>query len=326
VSARAGFALWAEESAACWVARVTEPAQAVGASNSFAVAIPTRNRPAKLKWCLEALDRARDQSPFTVYVLDSSVEERMREEVRRVCAVFDFTILKHHDGNNLSMARNACARAVRERLIINVDDDIQVEPDAIVRLVAAYTAASGPRVIAGSVAWSGKWSQPVKLGPLGWGRYVGQGDTPDFLIGAFFAYPKGLALALDWNERTLPGPRNGVADDRYIGAVWRRAGVALLFEPRARAVHHSEHTVYGLPDEAARVYTTLVQGLIGSRSLRRTLSFEVLGFLQGAKTHLPQPAATKMFLKAWVSAHRAFFTDRHYLRQVIRREIPRRGW
>lgn len=289
--------------------------------SSFAIAIPTRNRPTKLRWSLEALARARERAPCPVYVLDSSTATETRAQVTRVCSGFPFTVLRFHDGQNLAAARNACAQAVREELIINVDDDIQVEPDAIRRLVDAYARTRGPRVVAGSVAWEGEWSRPIKLTRVGWGRPTRPGEAPDFLIGALFAYPKALALALPWHERTLPGPRRGVADDRYIGALWRRKGVALLFEPRARAVHHHDHTVYGLPDEAAHVYTNLVQGLVGSRSLGRTAAFEVLGFLSGARSHLRSPSSARQYLGAWASAHRAYARDGRYLRTLVEREL-----
>jgi glycosyltransferase involved in cell wall biosynthesis len=291
----------------------------------FAVAIPTRDRPAKLRWCLEALRNAREQAPCRVYVLDSSTSAETRVEVAEVCADFDFVILHYHDGPNLAAARNACARTVDARLIVNVDDDIQLEPDALSRLVEAYRVGHGPRVVAGSVAWAGVWSRPVRIGPLGWGRNAGEGEVPDFLVGAFFAYPKALALAFPWNERILPGPRRGVADDRYIGAIWRSKGVALLFEPRARAAHHAEHTAYGLPDQAAHVYTNLVQALVGSRSLRRVAAFELVGFLRGAKD-LRGVSAWRNYLRNWATAHRAFLADRRYLNELVSRELPSDGW
>jgi glycosyltransferase involved in cell wall biosynthesis len=291
------------------------------AAGTFAVAIPTRDRPEKLRWCLEALARAQERARCTVYVLDSSTTRERRDAVAAVCADFGFTELRFHDGPNLAAARNRCAQAGPEPLIVNVDDDIQVEPEAIRRLVDAYADGSGPRVVAGSVSWSGVWSRPVRLSRLGWGREARPGEDPDFLIGALFAYPKALALAFPWHERRLPGPRRGVSDDRYIGALWRRKGVALLYEPRARAVHHHEHTPYGLPDLAAHVYTNLVQGMVGSRSLRRTAGFEVLGFLRGAKD-LRRPGAMRTFLASWVAAHRAFVADRRYLEELVRRELP----
>jgi hypothetical protein len=258
-------------------------------------------------------------------VLDSSTSAAGRRAVSEVCADFDFTSVHFHDGPNLAAARNACAKQVAERLIINVDDDIQVEPDALERLVIAYSGAQGARVVAGSVAWDGVWSRPVTLGRRGWGRFVANGEAPDFLIGALCLYPKALAVALPWHERRLRGPRNGLSDDRYIGALWRRKGVALLYEPKARAIHHHEHTTYGLPDQPAHVYTNLVQALVGSQSLARAASFEVLGFLQALKTFMT-PATAREMLGAWAEAHVAFVKDWAYLQDVVSRDLPTDGW
>jgi glycosyltransferase involved in cell wall biosynthesis len=302
---------------------MTSPArQATTGRPDFAVAIPTRNRPAKLEWCLEALAVAQAEGAFRVYVLDSSTSNEGRDTVERVCSAFHFCELIFHDGDNLSKARNACARAVREALVVNVDDDIQVEPSAVRLLVEAYVAHAGPRMVSGTVAWGSSWSSPRRINPLGWGDTPRRGDAPDFFVGAFFLYPRALALALPWHERSLPGPRRGVADDRYIGALWRSRSVAILFEPRARAHHHPEHNAYGLADEATHVYTNLVQGWAASRSVRRTVSFEVLGFLRGLREYRHDRASLRVYLSSWITAHRAFYEDRRYLREVFTRDLP----
>ena len=54
----------------------------------FSVTVPTRNRPAKLRRCLESLARAREHAEFTIFVCDSSTNRRLRAEVVAVCEAF----------------------------------------------------------------------------------------------------------------------------------------------------------------------------------------------------------------------------------------------
>jgi hypothetical protein len=188
------------------------------------------------------------------------------------------------------------------------------------RLVAAYRAASGPRVIGGSVAWDDDWSTPLRLRWIGWGRPPRPGETPHFLVGAFMAYPRALALALPWNERLR------VSDDRFIGALWRAHGIDLLWEPEARAFHDDQHVVYGSEDQWSHLYTNLFDAAMVQRSVPRVLAYDVLGFASALKGWGRTLAGARDITAQWVEGHRALARDRAFLREMLCREVPASIW
>ena len=133
------------------------------------VVVPTRNRPEKLERCLEALAAAQKFGAITVHVCDSSAPD-LAGRVEEICNRHPFVKLVRHDRRGASAARNVGTRASRSRLIVSVDDDVYVEPDAIEKLVAAAELLGGPSVIAGTVGWSHWWSRPLVMRRIGFGR------------------------------------------------------------------------------------------------------------------------------------------------------------
>jgi glycosyltransferase involved in cell wall biosynthesis len=224
--------------------------------------------------------------------------------------------LTFHEGKNVAAARNVCARTATQDLIINVDDDVYVEPDALAALVAAYGAGDGPRVVAGSVAWNNVWSQPIVMRPIGYGRSATTGETPSFLIGAFFLYPRVFALTWPWNENIR------TSDDRFMGALWRSRKVKLLFESQARAIHDSEHTSYNARDHHDHIYANLYDAVIANPNLTRALSYEFVGFLCGLRRFLKQPAQARSYISAWVSGNLSFLSDWSMLHALTDRPTP----
>jgi hypothetical protein len=204
---------------------------------------------------------------------------------------------------------------------VNVDDDLELEPDAINRLVDRYASGSGRRVVAGSVSWDGSWSTPVKKRLIGYGRPVREGEEPDFIIGAFFLYPRRFALAWPWNERI------DTADDIFMGALWRSQGVRILFSGQARA-HHEELPLSLDParlgdtveDQRWHIYSLLFDALIANPDPRRAVAYEVLGFAASAKLYLRRPGLAIPFLRSWLAGHLRLFADRRYLRELLQRE------
>ena len=283
---------------------------------SVSVVIPTRNRPEKLQRCLAALSVARSRMPFEVVVCDSTPDRDVQEKVIEVCRQHDFVKLRFHEGKNVAAARNFCARSADTDLIVNVDDDICVEPDSIGKLFETYEAASGHRVVAGSVRWGDAWSSPVVMRPIGYGRAAKPGESPDFLIGAFFIYARKLALAKPWNE----GIRT--SDDRFMGALWRSNGVKLLFEPAARAVHDHEHVTYGVEHQSSHIYVNLFDAMIANPRPLRALGYEFLGFVWGAKKAIACGPHLFRFISAWSKGHRALLRDYQYLSRLVADRLP----
>lgn len=276
---------------------------------TLAVTIPTRNRPHKLYRCLSALAAARKQLAFPVQVCDSSDTEKLQTKVRKVCEPFNFVSYHPHKGKNVAAARNMCAKVVDSDLIVNVDDDVYVKPDAISQLFNTYNAASEPRVVAGSVAWGDDWSAPIVMRPIGYGRKAAPGEAPDFLIGAFFIYPRAFALAWPWNERIR------TSDDRFMGALWRSKGVQLLYEPCAQAVHDQQHVSYDVKEQESHIYANLFDTLIANPNPMRCVSYELLGFAAGAKLYFRKPASALAYIRAWIKGHRALLRDWQFLQR-----------
>ena len=298
----------------------TQPAsKAAQNSNPLAVVVPTRSRPRELRRCLVALAVARRQLRFPVYVCDSSPSEPERAAIREVCEPYEWVHLSTHSGSNAAAARNACARVATGELLVNVDDDLELEPDAIDRLLSCYQGASGLRVVGGSVSWDGGWSAAMKLRPIGYARPAHESERADFIPGALFLYPRSFALAWPWNERI------DTSDDIFMGALWRSHGVRILFAEDARALH------IGLPisvdpsriadtvrHQRWHIYALLFDSVFANPSLWRTLSYETLGFLASAKRFLRQPRWAISFLCSWIAGHVRLIGDRHYLRALVR--------
>ena len=281
------------------------------------VVVPTRNRPEKLERCLEALAAAQKFGAITVHVCDSSAPD-LAGRVEEICNRHPFVKLVRHDRRGASAARNVGTRASRSRLIVSVDDDVYVEPDAIEKLVAAAELLGGPSVIAGTVGWSHWWSRPLVMRGIGFGREALAGESVEFLVSALILYPRELALALPWNERLWP------YDDRYVSLMWRAAGATLGFAPDARARHDDIHTDYPVAHEADRIYTNLLDAVFVSRSARRFLGFEFLSFAACAKKWARSPRGFWGILRAWARGHLALARDVQALRAAVTEARRRR--
>jgi glycosyltransferase involved in cell wall biosynthesis len=296
----------------------------VSPSVGVCVVIPTKDRPEKLGRCLASLAAARSSTPFTVHVCDSSTDATTRDRVAEECARHPFAELVPHDGWNVGIARNVCTRAASEELIVSVDDDVRVEPDAVDRLVAAYRARAPHSVVGGSVHWGGGY-QAVKAGKtaikmrrIGYGRPIEPGESPDFLVTALFLYPRRVGLMCPWNER-IP-----TSDDRFVGAVWRSRAVELGWESQARGVHDDDHVLYRFEPEHqhSQIYTNLFDALMANPRPIRALEYEVLGFAAGIKGFGRSASGLRRFLAAWLSGHRQLVRDRDYLRALLQTPPP----
>ncbi|WP_031536191.1 glycosyltransferase family 2 protein [Bacillus sp. MB2021] len=279
------------------------------------VVIPTRNRPDRLIKCLQALERAREHIDFKVKVCDSSDSVLLKDNVRKVCDKFKFVTLYYHNGKNVASARNFCAKVASSELLVNVDDDIYVEPQSILFLYNAYLQCKELRVVAGSVSWNDDWSTPVVMRSIGYGRKAKMGEHPSFLIGAFFIYSRNLALSLPWNERIQ------TSDDRFMGALWRSHKINLLFEPKARAFHDHQHTSYDVKHQESHIYANMFDAVIANFNFKKILSYQFLGFAASAKLYFKDKRTIIPFIKAWAKGNRAFIMDYKYLKNYSNLKI-----
>jgi glycosyltransferase involved in cell wall biosynthesis len=295
--------------------------ESASATPSLAVVVPTRARPQELARCLGSLAAARSRLEFPVYVCDSSASAAERDAVAAVCERHEWVTLAHHDGTNVAAARNFCAQIADEELLVNVDDDLDLEPEAIERLLDRYLEGDGRRVVAGSVSWDGSWTTPKKIRPIGYARPVHDGERADFAIGALFLYPRSFALTWPWNERIV------TSDDIFMGALWRSHGVEIMFAADARALHPELPTssdparmADAVRNQRWHVYGLMFDALIANPSLARALSYETLGFMASAKLYLFKPRWALPFLRSWAAGHLRLLADWRYLRALVRRE------
>jgi glycosyltransferase involved in cell wall biosynthesis len=280
------------------------------------VVIPTRDRPAELRRCLQALAAARAQQPFTAWVCDSSAAD-VRPEVERVCAVHDWVELRFHDGRSIPVARNFSARVAEAELLVSVDDDVIVAPQAVRALVETYDRGSGAHVVAGAVVW-GDDTQPLPplvLRSIGYGRPARAGERPEFLNSSLFLYPRAYGLRWPWNERMRRG------SDVLMGAIWRRAGVAIDYAPDARAVHADREQVH-LAHHDDYVYAVLAHMLVAGPHPVRLGLLETAGVAAGLKAYGRSRRTLLAYLRAWVRGHVAFAQDFRRLRALGARSVP----
>lgn len=263
-------------------------------STTFAVGVLTRNRPAKLKRCLDALGIAREEQEFVVHVCDSS-DEAAAEQTSALASHYPWVRYAVHSGRNAAAARNFCAREVEADLIVSLDDDVYVEPGALAHLLAAYHA-SGGGVVAGSVGWRNPWGivdwstpQGIQLG--GSGRPTGPDESPDYLISAFFVYARDLALAMPWPEHLQ------WSEDMYMGLWWNAVGVPLGFAPEARAVHDDEHS--DRFDGRSRIYVVLYRDIAARPSPRRAIPAAAWALVTEGRHETARGRPFHAFLAEW---------------------------
>jgi glycosyltransferase involved in cell wall biosynthesis len=286
----------------------TGPAPANG--DRLGVVVPTRNRPERLERCLDALDRARNGVEFRVFVCDSS-EPPHDGRVAELCRRYPFVDLIRHDRIGATAARNVGTKACAAELVVSVDDDVYVAPDTIAELVRAYDGGRGLRVVAGAVDWGFWESRPLVMRPIGYAREARAGERVEFLVSALLLYPRALGLALPWNERLWP------YDDRFASLLWRAAGADLLFAPNAKAKHDPIHSDYPVDREADRIYANLFDAIFVTRSLRRLVAFELLGFAACAKKWARTPRGALGLIFAWIRGQVAFARDYGRLREAV---------
>lgn len=281
----------------------------------FEVVVPTKDRPDRLGRCLDAIAGANGELELPILIADSSDDEN-HAEVLALADRHPTARVERHSGTNVSMARNFCAQAARGEVMISVDDDTQVEPDSLGRLIEAYRRSPKPCAVAGSTAWDGEFCRPVVMRHIGYGREARENESPTFLITALFAFPRALAIALPWNERL------GSDDDIYIGCLWRSHGVNLCFAPDARSVHDPIRSYYGAGMEDSVIYTNLFDAIFANPDWKRALSYEFLGFAAAAKLHMRTFSSARPFVASWLRGNRDLIRDRRYLREVVARRLP----
>jgi GT2 family glycosyltransferase len=272
-----------------------------------AVVIPTRNRPQKLAHCLSAIrDEGDVGENITIIVADSSTSEALRNDTA-LAAVKAGATYVYHGLVGAAAARNFGARRADCDVIISLDDDVYVRPGALSRIMAPF-ASDMWKVVAGAVRFDSNWSTPVKMRPIGYGRPVREGESPDFLISAFLAYPRALVLEWPWPESLVS------SEDRFMGTVWRFHGVPMAYVPDALAIHDADVHSYGVDHYRYHIYANLSDAVFAHRSPMLVATFEAVGLALALRQ-----AGLGQVLRcaaAWCKGHSDWIRDRRALKRV----------
>jgi GT2 family glycosyltransferase len=218
------------------------------------VVVPTRERPARLRTCLEAL-LALDYPNFEVVVVDSAPSTDATAKL--VLGLKDTRLryaIESHRGT--SRARNRALAEEQSEFIAFTDDDLTVDPGWLRALARGFTRAPTVGCVTGFVVSAELEfeSQLLFERRVGWGRScerrlfdLSSHAVPDplypfiagvFGTGACFAVSREALDRLGGFDEALgPGtpPRGGEDLDFFLRAVL--AGMSIAYEPGAIAWH-----------------------------------------------------------------------------------------
>lgn len=196
---------------------------------TISVVIPTRDRPAYLEQCLEALDRARDVAPearVEVMVVDDGSEGAAARRNRSTCARRNARYHGLERSRGMSVARAEGVAATHGNWIAFLDDDVVVERDWLERL-GQRLARCGEEVV-GLEGWV------IPSGDGVWDREV-QNRSGGLFLTCHIVYRRSVLDAAGGFDTHFEheGPYH---EDHELAARMLQLG-AIVFVPELRAVH-----------------------------------------------------------------------------------------
>lgn len=255
---------------------------------TISIIIPTRNRPQILRKCLDCITKQTIRNQLEVIVVIDGEDPRTAEmlaSLRWSFPLICFAIPKAQQG----VARNRGVAHAHGEIILFIGDDIFLAPDACERHIRAHGQKAptpdpsplrgggepplsrsmgegaggwGPTAVLGFTTWDPALPiTPVMrwLESTGWqfgyaqiAEYAG-GHLPPHLQHRF-TYTSHISLPRE-TARVIPFRENVTLygwEDIEWGIRLRDAGVSLVYEPAARALHH--HTIT-LKDSLKRMET-----------------------------------------------------------------------
>lgn len=224
----------------------------IGAS----IIIPTRNRAAALRRCLQSLTvQTAPAGSFEVIVVDNG----STDETPAVATAFDGELqlrLLHEPEPGLHLGRHAGWRAARSDTLMFADDDIEAEPGWVEAVVTRFAADPSVALVGGNnhpafehepPLWLQRWWQQ----PVGRGHALGYLSVLDFGTGCFALDPN-YVWGCNFNVRraVLEAARgfhpDGVPAERirwrgdgesHIARLVRERGWPTLFDGAASVRH-----------------------------------------------------------------------------------------
>jgi glycosyltransferase involved in cell wall biosynthesis len=245
------------------------------------VGIPTRNRPEKIRLCLDALSNGHLRD-VQVVVADSSQDKRTEEVCELYSAKLAIEYIKH-DRMGGSPARNIIANFCENPVVVYIDDDVYVDKNCLIMLLNCYEDLKNDSryLIAGAVKFlSPKSWSPLQLGKLtvdGVCYPVLDSSEADFVNSALVLVPKAVYKKIEWNDSLLRG------DDVFYSLRCQRNGIKFFHCRDALALHDQEKNrplTYWTNITADYHYIMLYKYIVVEHRFFSLVWLEVYGFIR----------------------------------------------
>lgn len=197
------------------------------------VVIPTRNRAARLRACLEGL-AAQGVDDFEVIVVDDASEDDTGPLIQGRGQTPLVRYLRMDGARGPAAARNAGWRAAKADFVVFTDDDVVPQPGWLATLLAAHER-DPEAVVQGRAAVDPR--EAARLGAFGRSQEVTTGPGPWFET-CNIAYPRALLDRLGGFDEQWFTDASG--EDTDLGCRAVEAGARVVFEPSA-LVWHAVH-------------------------------------------------------------------------------------
>ena len=206
----------------------------------FSIVIPSRDRPAQLRRCLEALTRLdTPREAYEVIVVDDGSREPYADWIGEYSDRLNLRCLRR-DGNGPGQARNAGVAEARGRFVALTDDDCEPAPDWLERF--ALVLRANPQAMAGgrtvNVLTGNLCSEASQtLISYLYDYYARIGSSNRFFTSCNFAMAAGLYRQIGGFDARF---RLAGGEDRDFCDRWAEAGFGMEYVPGA-VVHHAHH-------------------------------------------------------------------------------------
>ena len=211
----------------------------------FSVVVPSRNRPAQLKACLQSLEaQGCPRQDLEVIVVDDGSARKLDDTVRPTQQSLGVVLFRiEHAGP--AAARNAGAGIARGRFLAFTDDDCRVEVNWIRELEARLRrlpdSMIGGAVINRVVQNSYALASQVILDSV-YAYYNADPNDAAFFASNNMAMSAELFHQVGGFDATFP---RAAAEDRDFCDRWRHSGHKMSYAPEAVVYHHHELTLRG---------------------------------------------------------------------------------
>lgn len=209
---------------------------------SFTVVIPSFNRPARLKRCLEALTELKyPRQLFSVIVVDDGSPEPLEPVPAAFADALRVRCVRQRN-QGPAAARNHGVQLADDEWIAFTDDDCRPDPLWLNALASeasrAPGAALGGRVINALTGNIYAESSQLLVDYL-YDYYRGRPEAPAFFTSNNLAFPAEAFRELGGFDLSFP---LAAGEDREVCDRWRRSGRELRFVPQAVVRH--EHNLH----------------------------------------------------------------------------------